>query len=208
MSTGVIRNFKPVGFAYLRLSGTFSGGVDHEGKARGHGVLTGEGEHAGWRLEGEWEDTRMRRGEMRMGGEHAGKRYAGEFGGGIDGRGELSLAGGWRFDGEWEGGCARRGVAEESDGAVYRVAFEGRCAWWSDMERAFDEKQSFLDDPWDRMGHALFDWKRSFHYSEFVTGASWDLLPVRASPSPRPYAARADARAPLAHRPLRPQRPL
>ena len=72
MSTGVIRDFKPANFAYLGLSGTFSGGVDHRGKARGHGVLTGEGEHAGWRLEGEWEDTRMRRGEVRMGGGYAG----------------------------------------------------------------------------------------------------------------------------------------
>jgi hypothetical protein len=177
MSTGVIPNFKPAGLiAYLGLSGTYSGEVDHEGKARGHGVLTGLSEHAGWRLEGEWEDRRMRRGEVRMGGVLAGWRYVGEFDdiGLFHGRGELSLPRGRRFNGEWEAGCARRGVAEESDGVGYRVAFEGwRGAFWTDMERVFDDKQSFRG---------------------FVTSASWDLLPVRSPPLPTPLAARGNAR--------------
>jgi hypothetical protein len=163
MSTGVIQNFEPNNFSHLGLIGTFSGWVDHERKARGHGVLTGQGEYAGWRLEGEWEDRRICRGEIRMGGRYlAGWRYVGEFD--ECGRGELSLPGGRRFDGEWEGGCARRGTAEESDGTVYRVAFEGSYgAHWFVMERAFDGKQSFRDG--DR-----------------VTGASWGLLPVRSTP--------------------------
>jgi hypothetical protein len=138
------------------------------GKALGHGIFTGQGEHAGWRFEGEFEDNCMRHGEVRMGGPYyAGWRYVGDFGdnGYFRGSGELSMGSGRRFDGEWEEGCARRGTAEESDGAVYRVAFEGwRGAVWSSMESSFDQKQSFRSD---------FD---------EVTGASWDLLPVRAHP--------------------------
>jgi hypothetical protein len=193
MSTGIIQNFKPVNWEYYNVTGTYSGGVDQE-KARGYGTFTGEGANAEWRLEGEWEDNCMRRGEMKMGGLYAGKRYVGEFDG--DGRfrgsGKLSwVHRGWlwngerHFDGEWERlGYALGGTAEECDGAVFRVAFEGGGgAFWHEMERAFDEKQSYRRDS-NTGGTSI-----SNLIGGVVTGASWTLLPV-SPPTHRSHSAR------------------
>jgi hypothetical protein len=171
MSDIIIRNFN-VRFEFMTWKGTYNGRVVR-GKALGHGVFTAEGEHAGYRLEGVWDNGDMRCGELKTQG---GRRYVGEFarrGVSFRGRGELWLNDGVRlFDGEWEQhgvfglvgglGYTRRGMAVDSDGAVHRVEFEGeRGAHWSVMERAFDEKQAFRD------------------YG--CTGASWSQLLVRLS---------------------------
>jgi hypothetical protein len=164
-----IYRFDGVGF----MKGTYCGGVDR-GKARGHGVFTvKKGWAAGYGLEGEWENNVIRRGNLKT---KDGRNYVGEFakhGRCFHGHGKLLLRDGVRyFDGEWEKhdgvfslGCARRGMAVDSDGAVHRVVFQGgRGAWWEEMERAFDAKQSF------QYGTGF----------RGCTGASWTRLPVRA----------------------------
>jgi hypothetical protein len=147
------------------MKGTYRGGVDRR-KARGRGLfIVEEGKYAGYRFEGEWEDNVMRRGELKT---EDGTRYVGEFsddGRFFRGRGELWLRDGIRhFDGEWEEhygrGFARRGMAVDSDGAVYRVEFEGGWgAYWKKMELAFDEKQR--------------------RHGICCAGSSWTRLPVR-----------------------------
>lgn len=158
----VIQNFN-YRFVFMIWKGTYRGAVDG-GKACGHGIFTAEGKHAGFRLEGRWEDNVMRRGELKTQG---GRRYVGEFAdnGSFRGRGELWLNDGVRhFDSEWEQHgvvCyARRGMAVDGDGTVHRVEFMGETGvHWSLMERAFDKKESFRD------------------YG--CSSASWSQLPVR-----------------------------
>jgi hypothetical protein len=170
MSTGVIWDFSPVGWSFCsgKVKGTYRGGTKQL-QAHGHGIFTGEKEYAGWRFEGEWVNNCMRHGVMEMGRPYHDKWYVGEFGedGSFCGRGEFWLGGSVHlFDSVWEeGGWARYGMAEESDGSVYRVTFEGRRgAFWGDMERVFAEKQNYRNE----IGS---------------TSASWVRLPVRVPPS-------------------------
>jgi hypothetical protein len=154
--------------------GTYCGGIDRGG-ACGQGVFTGKGEYAGYRFKGQWENNEFRHGELKM---KNGMRYVGDFykGRGFHGHGELWLKDGVRcFDGQWMmgeegvGGSAHSGMAVDSDGSVHRVKFEGYGVEWTEMERAFNEKQSF------QIPYGVY-------FGSGCKGASWTLLPVVAEP--------------------------